>query len=308
VKVGYFADGPWAHKALEALLRISGLSIAFIVPRFDTQDPVLRDWSRRLSCEFLPCKNVNDPEFLEALTRFEADIFVSMSFNQILRRPIIDLAPLGFINCHAGKLPFYRGRNPLNWALINGETNFGITVHYVDEGIDTGDIIHQQIFPITPEDNYGSLLEKAYLGCPEVLVRAVEALIREESHPIPQNTIDPVGTYFGQRRLGDEGVDFSWTADRVCNFIRALSEPGPCARFSYQETEYGIKSATTVPGAHNVIGTVGEVIGRSCEGVFVKCGDSHFLMRDIFCVDSPASSFIACFPIGSRLSCMKASK
>ena len=67
MKVGYFADGPWAHKALEALLRISGLSIEFIVPRFDTQDPVLRDWSHRLNCEFLPCKNVNDPEFWRLL-------------------------------------------------------------------------------------------------------------------------------------------------------------------------------------------------------------------------------------------------
>ena len=72
-----------------------------------------------------------------------------MSFNQIFRKDIINLTPIGIINCHAGKLPFYRGRNILNWVLINDEKEFGITVHFVDEGIDTGDIILQKTFPIT---------------------------------------------------------------------------------------------------------------------------------------------------------------
>ena len=80
-----------------------------------------------------------------------------MSFNQIFKREMIDLPKYGTINCHAGKLPFYRGRNILNWALINDEKEFGITVHYMDEGIDTGDIIVQRTYPIGEEDDYGIL-------------------------------------------------------------------------------------------------------------------------------------------------------
>ncbi|WP_197740079.1 formyltransferase family protein [Vibrio taketomensis] len=68
---------------------------------------------------------------------------------------------------------FYRGRNPLNWALINGESKFGITVHYVDEGIDTGDIVEQRLYSITQEDNYQTLLDKAINECANVLFSAI---------------------------------------------------------------------------------------------------------------------------------------
>ena len=87
-----------------------------------------------------------------------------MSFDQIFKSEIIYLSKHKIINCHAGKLPFYRGRNVLNWVLINDE-EFGITVHYVDEGIDTGDIILQKKFPISDQDNYKTLLEKSYRMC-----------------------------------------------------------------------------------------------------------------------------------------------
>ena len=84
-----------------------------------------------------------------------------MSFNQIFKQSIISLPELGIISCHAGKLLLYRGRNVLNWVLINDEKEFGITVHYIDEGIDTGDIIIQKSFQIKDTDTYKSLLEKA---------------------------------------------------------------------------------------------------------------------------------------------------
>ncbi|MDR1522244.1 MAG: hypothetical protein LBS28_05280 [Streptococcaceae bacterium] len=84
---------------------------------------------------------MNSKEVINLLKKYNADLFISMSFNQIFKSEIINLPRLKTINCHAGKLPFYRSRNILNWVLINDEKEFGITVHYVDEGIDTGDII-----------------------------------------------------------------------------------------------------------------------------------------------------------------------
>ena len=81
----------------------------------------------------------------------------------------MSLPKLKTINCHAGKLPFYRGRDILNWVLINDEKEFGITVHYMDEGIDTGDIILQRTFPITDEDSYKTLLERSYDECANIL-------------------------------------------------------------------------------------------------------------------------------------------
>ena len=88
-----------------------------------------------------------------------------MSFNQIFDKELINIPPLGTINCHASKLPFYIGRINLNWILINDEKEFGITLHYLD----TGDIILQKTYSISDHDNYKTLLGLSFKECPVVL-------------------------------------------------------------------------------------------------------------------------------------------
>lgn len=278
MKIGYFADGPWSHLAIEKLLQ-NGHEISFIVPRFDVRDPILKSWSEKLQVPFLPAENVNDPSFLKSLEPYQADVFISMSFNQILRKDIIHFAPKGFINCHAGMLPFYRGRNPLNWALINGESSIGVTTHYVDEGIDTGDIITQEVIPVTLNDTYGTLLEKAIAACPVSLCKAVKMLESGNFTPIKQETIHPVGTYFSQRRNGDELIDWNWSSERIYNFVRAITIPGPGARtFVDGEQEIAILACELIDNAPNYISHEGEVVGRQPIGVIVKTGDSTLLI------------------------------
>ena len=118
MRIGYFGDGPWAHKAIEQILKF--VEIDFITPRYDRVDPVLKKYADKLGIPFKVEENVNNSSFLDWLRNRNVDLFVSMSFNQILREPILQIPSKGFINCHAGALPFYRGRNPLNWVLING--------------------------------------------------------------------------------------------------------------------------------------------------------------------------------------------
>ncbi|MCG8611100.1 MAG: methionyl-tRNA formyltransferase [Pseudomonadales bacterium] len=274
LKVGYFADGPWSHKALQALLDTGVIEIVFIVPRFDAQDPVLKDYANQLSVPFLPHADVNDDDFIQELRDYSADLFISMSFNQILRKQIIATAPLGFINCHAGALPFYRGRNPLNWVLINDENQFGVTVHYVDEGIDTGDIICQHMVAIHESDDYASLLKKAFDKCSEVLVEAVELIVENKVQAIKQSDIDPYGFYCGMRRPGDEIIDWNLPARRIHNLIRAITFPGPCARTALDGDELAVVSSRFLAGAPNYICTPGEVVGRDHNGILVKTADS----------------------------------
>jgi methionyl-tRNA formyltransferase len=280
MRLGYFADGPWSHMALEKIAEDDRFEVAFIVPRFDTQDPVLKDWAARLNVDFVPIENVNKHDSIERLEKYEADLFVSMSFNQILKKEILSVAPKGFINCHAGALPFYRGRNVLNWVLINDEKEFGVTVHYIDEGIDTGDIILQKKSPITDRDDYSTLLDKAIPLCAEVLY---EALVKVESATVDrivQSTIHPVGSYFGRRREGDEWIDWGWSSRRIFNFVRAITAPGPCARTMFGDTVILLKHASLIEGAPDYIGAVGEVVGKKGEAITVKTGDSTI------CIDS----------------------
>ena len=278
MKIGYFADGPWSHKALELLSEEKGIEIKFIVPRYDTQDPILKKWAIKLGVPFIPTENVNSKSFLEQISLFECDLFISMSFNQILKKEIIELPPKGFINCHAGNLPFYRGRNPLNWVLINDESEFGFTVHYVDEGIDTGDIILQKQYAISDDDNYKTLLDRAINQCPLILLEAVKLIQSDSLKPVKQNTIHSIGTYFGRRIEGDEYIDFSRTARYLFNFIRAITAPGPGARCYVNGVEIVILESRLIEDAPEYISTCGEVIGRTSLGNVVKVGDSTILI------------------------------
>ena len=302
MKIGYFADGPWSHTTIEMLSKNSNIDLLFIVPRYDTQDPILKQWATDLKIPFIVEPNVNNYKFVEFIKSFNADLFISMSFNQILQSDILSIPPFGFINCHAGKLPFYRGRNPLNWVLINDEKEFGITVHYIDEGIDTGDIIIQDIFQITDHDSYSTLLDKAKLGCALSMEKAINKMINGDVQRIPQNSINPVGTYFGKRTIGDENIDFNWSSRRVFNFIRAISNPGPGARFFLKNQEYAVINAEYIPDAQSYIATVGEVVGVSSKGNIIKVGDSTILLTRICKINDN----IKCleikpnFPIGTR--------
>jgi methionyl-tRNA formyltransferase len=246
MKIGYFADGVWAHKALEKIINNKNLEISFIVPRYSTQDPVLKTWATKLGIDFLPMKNINDSKNINKIKKYNTDLLVSMSFNQIFKKEILSINKLGAINCHAGALPFYRGRNSLNWALINDENSFGVTVHYIDEGIDTGDIISQHKESIKETDDYGSLLKKAIHLCSDLLYHSLSDILSNSANRIKQTEIDPVGSYYKKRKKGDENIDWSWNSRKLFNFVRSINTPGPCARSFISKNEIKIKKVAVV--------------------------------------------------------------
>lgn len=304
MRIGYFGDGPWASRALEVIARSRKFDVAFIVARFDHQDPALKVWAERLGIPFLVDANVNSRSFIDHITKFNCDLMVSMSFNQIMKDEIIRLAPRGFINCHAGALPFYRGRNPLNWALINGERAFGVTVHYMDADIDSGDVIVRQMVDIAPDDTYGDILEKAYEACSEALLHALDDIADGRAARLPQKEIHPVGFYCGRRRAGDEWIDWSLPAERIGNLVRALTLPGPGARTFGEPGVIAVLGARLIPDAPYYIGTTGEVVGRSQIGVVVKTGDSTILITRVALIDVDGhvgDPFIPAWRVGTRL-------
>jgi len=191
------------------------------------------------------------------------------------------MTPFGVINCHAGKLPFYRGRNILNWVLINDEKEFGITVHYIDEGIDTGDIILQETFPITENDDYSTLLSRAYEGCGDLLHQAIVQIERGTAKRTPQDSIHVTGTYCSSRRSGDEILDWNQSSREVFNFVRALCRPGPEARTFFGEVEIMINRVSVVEEAPVFKGIPGAVIGVDGTSYFVKTRDSFVRVQEL---------------------------
>lgn len=278
--IGYFADGPWAHRALDRLLSNPEIKVAFICARYDNQDPVLKRKADQSGIPFLSHPNINDQTFLEQVKDYRSNLFVSMSFNQIFRKHTIEMPPLGTINCHAGKLPFYRGRNILNWALINDEKEFGVTVHYVDEGIDTGDIIQQECLPITDKDNYKTLLERAYQACAELLARSVEELRTGKAKRLKQQDVHPLGFYCSARGPGDECLNWNQTSRQVFNFVRAICPPGPSARCYLGSHEMKINEVEFLSDAPSYIGIPGAVVAKNENSFLVKTADSYVRVLD----------------------------
>ena len=281
LKIGYFADGPWSHNAFELLVNDDTIEIQFIVPRSDSQDDTLKKFAGQHGIEYLKGYNINSDEFYNKVVPYDCDLFVSMSFNQIFRKRIINLPRLKTINCHAGKLPFYRGRNILNWALINDEKEFGITVHYIDDGIDTGDIILQRSFPITEKDNYATLLETSFTECAQILYDALKLVQSGKADRINQTDIHPVGFYCGRRGEGDEIINWNQNSRVIFNFIRAICKPGPMATTSVRNQTVKINKSRLIKNAPYYINTIGQIVGKSNDGYIVKTLDSTLEIFEI---------------------------
>lgn len=280
LNIGYFADGPWSHKTFDKLINDTEIKISFICVRFGSNDEILKNYAKQYSIDYLEHKNVNSNEFILTLKKYNCDLFVSMSFNQIFKNKIINLTKFKIINCHAGKLPFYRGRNVLNWVLINDEKEFGITVHYVDEGIDTGDIILQREYGITDLDNYKTLLEKAYVECANILYEAILIFKKNEVKSKKQSELHPQGFYCTQRKIGDEVLNWNQKSREIFNFVRGICSPGPNARAYLNKREMKIFKVELIKDAPIYKCSIGVILHKDLNYFLVKTKDSFIKVKE----------------------------
>lgn len=280
IKIGYFADGIWGHNAFKLIFADKKFDIKFITPRFDTQDKILKSFATDNQIPYIKSQNINSDEFLNIIEKFNCDILVSMSFNQIFKKNILDKYKV--INCHAGKLPFYRGRNILNWVLINDEKEFGITAHFVDEGIDTGDIIVQKCYPINDNDDYSTLLNKAHVECANVLYEALTSY--DKINPIKQSVIDKCGMYCGIRQEGDERIDWNNSSRDIFNFIRAICKPAPMATTNIDGRILKINKSELITGAPLYKGIAGQILykDKQDKSFIVKTKDSILKITEYY--------------------------
>ncbi|CEO20956.1 methionyl-tRNA formyltransferase [Paraclostridium sordellii] len=176
-------------------------------------------------------KDVNSSNFLESIGNLDLDLILCVNFNQILKKEIISIPKIGCINTHASLLPKYRGRAPLNWAMINGEKYTGVTVHFIDDGIDTGDILLQEKIEIDEHDYISDLLEKVKHVYPNIVLKSIKLL---ESNDFKLTTPDlSKGFYVSKRNKYDGKIDFSKGSKEILNFIKAISKPYPGAFIYY---------------------------------------------------------------------------
>jgi methionyl-tRNA formyltransferase len=165
--------------------------------------------------------------FLENISSDGADIFLVIAYSMVLDEIILSYPKLGAFNVHGGLLPQFRGANVLNWVLINGESETGVTIHYIDKNIDTGDIVNQRRIPIDFEDTAVTLRKKLLKLSGEMLSETMPQLIRQINPRIRQD--DRFAKYWPARKAEDGFFDWGWPAEKIYNIIRALVNPWPGA-------------------------------------------------------------------------------
>jgi len=296
MRVLFFGDGHWATLSLRQLVRDH--QVLGVVLRTSPTDPGLAQAARDLDLPVFSPPKVNDSAFLKQVQLLSPELNLSVSYDQIIRRKLYELPALGFVNFHAGKLPLYRGRNVLNWALINGEEEIGITGHFIDDGIDTGDIIIQDTVPILWEDTYAEVLQKVTTRMPQVVANAVNLLSSGTVVATPQRHL--IGSYFPARKQGDEWISWQETSRDIYNKIRAITRPGPGARTTIGEREFILWKAHYELGWPVYIAKPGQVVGRGPrQGVLVKTADSLIEVTEIQFGDRAPE--VPRFPIGACL-------
>jgi methionyl-tRNA formyltransferase len=228
--IGYFADGTWAINTFRKLIKDKEIIIKFICLRYGKTDQKLYKIAKKNKIKTYIFKDVNHYSNIDNIKKANCDLIVSMSYDQIFRNKLIKHYQKSIINCHAGNLPFYRGRNILNWALINDEKEFGVTVHFINKKIDAGDIIIQKKYPITDKDDYSTLLKICNKECPELLYKSIKMIQNKTYNVVKQNQIDLKGSYFRKRGASDENINWKQSSRKIFNFVRAICKPGPIAR------------------------------------------------------------------------------
>jgi methionyl-tRNA formyltransferase len=216
----------------------------------------------------------NDPAIVAMLAALQPDFLFSFYYRLMLKAPLLALPTQGAWNMHGSLLPKYRGRVPVNWAIIHGERETGATLHGMVEKPDAGDILAQQAVPILPDDTAFDVFNKVTLAAEIALDRVLPQMLAGSARRQAQNLAS--GSYFGGRKAEDGRIDWSRGAQEVHNLIRAVAPPYPGA---FCDTP---KGRLTVLRSLHPTGESGPHGGRptlfSRDGrLYAECGDGRLL-------------------------------
>ena len=281
--LGYHNIGHICLEVLGDLCRQYGDEIVAVVTHAD--DPDENIWFasvRELAwAQYHPLyqpADPNDPQFVEVMRRLAPDFIFSCYYRQMLKKPLLDLPRFGALNLHGSLLPRYRGRCPVNWVLINGENETGVTLHYMEEKPDCGDLVAQKRVPITLEDTALTLFAKMTAAAGE-LIREIYPPLRAGVAPrIPQDHRQ--ASYFGGRHPQDGKIDWNQSAWQIYNLVRAVTHPYPGAFTTHRSRKLFIWKGKMVneplpPGSQP--GQVVAILPN--EGLLVATGEGGFLLQ-----------------------------
>jgi methionyl-tRNA formyltransferase len=210
------------------------------------------------------------PEWVERIAQMRPDLILSAYYRNMISTKVLGLAPLGAFNMHGSLLPKYRGRAPINWAVLHGEPRIGMTLHRMVKEPDAGNIVDREGVDIGPRDTAEQAFRKVLPCARRVLQRQIGALLSGTARETPQDASQ--ATYFGGRKPEDGRIDWNRTSLEIFNLVRAVTDPYPGAFTDVGAARLMVWWAEPdSPAARGKGGRPGEVLSAS--PIVVATGD-----------------------------------
>lgn len=263
-------------RCIEELLR-QGAVIELIFTHEDSPSEQIWFSSVRALAERngIPCltSSINEPENLQRLRELGPDFIFSFYYRNMIKPLVLEIPKQGALNLHGSYLPKYRGRVPVNWAVINGETETGATLHYMVEKPDAGDIVDQEKVEISFSDTAHDVFKKVTDAAATVIRRSWPLLRESKASRMPMDI--KAGSYFGGRKPEDGLIDWNRSAVQIYNLVRGVTHPYPGAFTELDGKRVTIWSAYPAEGA----AAPGEI--ASLEPLQVGTGDGLLEVRSL---------------------------
>ncbi len=233
LRIGVFAYSEVGYTCLDKLIKM-GEDIRFVVTHEDKENENIwfssvSELAHKHNIPLLRPENIQEESFIEVISSFNPDVIFSFYFRMIFGRELLSIPLHGCINLHGSLLPAYRGRAPVNWAIINGDKETGITFHYMTEKVDAGPIISQESIKIQSDETGLSLTKKIASCGAELLAEIITGLHQQNLSSTQQD--ESKATYFNKRTPSMGKIDWKWESVKISNFVRALTRPFPGAFF-----------------------------------------------------------------------------
>ena len=222
---------------------------------------------------FQPLK-VRTPESVARIRELAPELIVVVAFGQILPQSLLDIPPRGCINVHSSLLPRYRGAAPLNWVIINGESETGVTTMLMDAGLDTGDMLLVKRTPIDPEENASSLHDRMALLGAEALAETLDLLTAGKLVPVKQDDSRTCYAPLMKKETGE--IDWNKTPLQIKNLVRGVT-PWPGAYTRINGLFLKVFKVRTAEGC----GQPGVVLAVGRDGIEVACADGSVIIEEL---------------------------
>jgi methionyl-tRNA formyltransferase len=263
-------------RCLKTLLSV-GVEVALVVTVPD--DPNETRWYASVAATaadygvpVIAPSDANTPQLERDVIALQPDFVFSFYYRAMLPAPLLRAARRGALNMHGSLLPKYRGRAPVNWAILRGERESGATLHYMTERADAGDIVDQLGVPILLDDDARDVLAKVTVAAETVLARSLPALIAGTAPRRPQPVLP--GEYFGRRTAADGRIDWRRPALDIHNLVRAVAPPFPGAFGEVAGERWEIHRTRLTPEASPA---AGPQLFAANGGCYIACGDGAVL-------------------------------